>query len=265
MILVSLSSLNLEFLTYPPAPITHQTQGSLGSNPTALPHQCRFTSSAWPFHCSEFSPSDFTSLCVLALAHDILLHVIVIVYICLPQNIPPPCCASLSSHPRHQQSALGLGLRDHCLKWRGKDLAGVELSDAGFLAEAFCCFVRLSAMGHVQEVNEIRTVCLSHYLFQKKNHEKRSWESLLQTVKATICLLWFRRPCPSCLHASKIWAAALALDFSKGDARKIGTAFTRHKPSRDFNEVGTGWKGKIWNRNFETGSNWWLRSFAYRQ
>lgn len=57
MILVSLSSLNLEFLTYPPAPITHQTQGSLGSNPTALPHQCRFTSSAWPFHCSEFSPS----------------------------------------------------------------------------------------------------------------------------------------------------------------------------------------------------------------
>lgn len=57
MILVSLSSLNLEFLTYPPAPITHQTQGSLGSNPTALSHQCHFTSSAWSFHWSEFSPS----------------------------------------------------------------------------------------------------------------------------------------------------------------------------------------------------------------
>ena len=33
--------------------------------------------------------------------------------------------------------------------------------------------------------------------------------------------------------------------LAKGTARKICIAFTKHNPSRDFNEVRMGWKGKI--------------------
>lgn len=266
MILVSLSSLNLEFLTYPPAPITHQTQGSLGSNPTALSHQCHFTSSAWSFHWSEFSPSLWFHVIVCtcccswhsAPCNRNCLHVPSPKYpaplLCLPQftpTAPAVCLGTWSPWPLPQVTQEGP--RRSGAQWWWLPGRSVLLFRAVCQPWAMC---RRSTRSELY-------VCLTTYF--KRKTMKNDHESLLQTVKATICLLWFRRPCPSCLHASKIWAAALALDFSKGDARKICTAFTRHKPSRDFNEVGTGWKGKIWNRNFETGSNWWLRSFAYRQ
>lgn len=103
-----------------------------------------------------------------------------------------------------------------------------------------------SAMGPLAGSQRDKTCMSISLCISKENHEIQSWKSLLQIVKATICLFCFHCPCSSFFHASKMWAPEL--DFINRAARKICVVFTKYNPSRNFNVVRTGWKGKIQTR-----------------
>lgn len=128
----------------------------------------------------------------------------------------------------------------------------------GSLAEAFGCLMQFVSYGAICRRSETKTASLFHYLFQKKtmknDHERSSYKLSRQ---------------PSVYFGSTDQAPPFSMHLkyelelepwilAKGIARKICIAFTKHNPSRDFNEVRMDWKGKIQNRNLSTRSDWWL-------
>lgn len=87
------------------------------------------------------------SFCILALANDILLHVMIIVLLCLPPKYHGPLAVPHSrSYPQHLP---GEQVPETFLEGFGMGLEGVKLSKGDFLAEAFWYFVEFESHGAI--------------------------------------------------------------------------------------------------------------------
>lgn len=91
----------------------------------------------------------------------------------------------------------------------------------------------------------VKTASLPQKKTMKNDHEKASYRSSRQP---SVYLDSTVHAPPFSMHL-KYELELLPWILAKGIARKICVAFTKHDPSRNFNEVGMGWKGKIQTSN----------------
>lgn len=101
IIAVSLSSFALELLAQPhPQKTLPKSSRLLSKLPPRSPAPCHLLCLILPCGVNFLPFCDFLSFPTLALANDTLLHVIIIVYICFPQNItaPLPCLTRCHTH-----------------------------------------------------------------------------------------------------------------------------------------------------------------------